>query len=105
MDQAVANMEERTAWPSECVCRGIKAGSKAGQLTGSGTVEDEAGTLMARVSMSEEPTGSHAEYDYPCCHVDTPLSLRFFFDAMRRPAISMSDRQHNLLRAQSATAG
>ena len=75
-------MEERTAWPSECVCRGIKAGSKAGQLTGSENVEDEAGRLMARVSMSEEPARSLAEDEYPCSHIDTPLSLRFFFEAI-----------------------
>ena len=105
MPAELANMETHTARASDCGYGGIKAGSKAEQLSRSAYVEDEAGTLMGRVSMSEEPTRSHAEDDYPCSHIDTPLSLRFFFEAIRRPAISMSDRQHTLLRAQAATGG
>jgi hypothetical protein len=102
---AMANMNDRTALATEYGYSGITPGSKAGQLTGSAYVEDEAGTLMGRVSICKEPTRSHAEDDYPCSHIDTPLSLRFFFEAIRRPAISMSDRQHTLLRAQAATGG
>ena len=71
-------MDESTEWQDVCGYSGITPGRKAGQLTRSAYVEDEAGTLMTRVSMSEEPTRSHAEDDYPRSHIDTPLSLRFF---------------------------
>ena len=82
MPAGLANMEAHTARASGCGYGEIKAGSKAEQLTRSANVEDEAGKLMARVSICAELNARLVEDDNRCSFLDTCRTRRLFFEAM-----------------------
>ena len=81
MTQAVANKEERTAWANECDCGGINQGTKAGQLTRTANVEDEAVKPKAGVSNCTEHTSATGEVDKRRGLLDMCKPRRFFFEA------------------------
>ena len=78
---AMANINDRTALPTEYGYSGITPGRKAEQLTRSAYVENEAVKLMSRVSLSVVHEYTHGEDDNRCSFVDACTTPRTFFIA------------------------
>ena len=91
--QALANMEERAAWANECVCRGIKQGTKAGQVTRRANIEDEAVKPIAGVSNFAELTRATGEVDPQRSLIETWALLRTMIEVVQPPAACGSGRQ------------
>ena len=80
MGQAVGNMEERSAWASECGYRGSMPATPAEQLTQRSYVEDEAVKPMTGVSDCVELECADGEDDNRCSLLDTCMARRVFFE-------------------------